>query len=117
MDEVYPRLVSLSKDKPILLVEFGATSGNPHGDQADWAEVALTDLMHLRWPRVAAFSWWNGAWTNDSDTAHNSDMRIQDNPRLAEVFRRLIARNPRVLGTLEVTGWSSHQQSMSMPQR
>lgn len=33
MDEVYPRLESLSTSKPIVLLEFGVTSGNTRGDR------------------------------------------------------------------------------------
>lgn len=32
MEEVYPRLESLSTSKPIVLLEFYVTSGNTRGD-------------------------------------------------------------------------------------
>lgn len=98
MDQVYPRLVSLSSSKPIVLLEFGVTSGNPLGDQAAWADSALADLTALRWPRIVGFSWWNESWENDDNPAHNTDMRVQDNPALASVFRRLVGGGDNVLG-------------------
>ncbi len=100
MDEVYPRLAALSADKPIVILEFGVTSGNPLGDQAVWAENALTDLLAARWPRVIGFSWWNETWQNDDDPVHDTDMRVQDNPVLGEVFQRLVGADDRVLSRL-----------------
>lgn len=98
MDSVYPRLVALSPDKPIVLLEFGAAARNPLGDQAEWAEAALLDLTSQRWPRIIGFSWWNERWQNDSNPAHDTTMRVQDNPQLAEVFRRMVGENEMMLG-------------------
>lgn len=100
MDEVYPRLESLSTSKPIVVLEFGVTSGNPLGDQAEWAEDALKNLTELRWPRVIGFSWWNEAWQNDDDPDHDTDMRVQDNPDLADVFQKLVGKQDHVLGSV-----------------
>ena len=98
MDQAYPRLVALSPVKPMMLMEFGATSGNPNGDQAAWARDALEDILSGRWPRLIAFSWWNGAWMNDGNPVHNSRMRIQDNPDLARVFHELLSHSQEVIG-------------------
>ena len=98
LDEVYPRLAALAPDKPIVLAEFAAAARNPLGDQAEWAEAALADLTGRRWPRLIGFSWWNEFWQNDDDPAHDTTMRVQDNPELAEVFRRLVGENEAVLG-------------------
>jgi hypothetical protein len=98
MDAVYPRLAALAPNKPIALLEFGVAAHNPHGDQAQWADAALADLTALRWPRLIGFSWWNEAWPNDNDPNHNTNMRIQDNPALAQVFRARVGREAKVLG-------------------
>ncbi|MGZ9055550.1 glycoside hydrolase family 26 protein [Methylomagnum sp.] len=99
MDLVYPRLARLSAAKPLALLEFGVTSGNKRGNQAVWADAALADIVAGRWPRLVAFSWWNETWENDDIPRHNTDMRVQTNPALAEVFRnRLAAAN--ILDTL-----------------
>jgi len=100
MDAVYPRLTALAPDKPIILIEFGVTANNPLGDQAAWAEEALTDLTGPRWPRVIGFSWWNETWQNDDDPAHDTNMRVQDNPQLTRVFKQLVGDNAMVLGTV-----------------
>ncbi len=98
MDAVYPRLAALSASKPIVVLEFGTALNNPLGDQAQWAQQALTDLTSLRWPRIIGFSWWNETWENDDTSAHDTTMRVQDNPQLANVFRQLVGSNPNVLG-------------------
>ncbi|HEX7976130.1 MAG TPA: glycosyl hydrolase, partial [Anaerolineales bacterium] len=100
MDRVYPRLVALAPDKPIIVSEFGVTSGNPLGDQAAWAQSALSDLIAHRWPRLAGFSWWNETWQNDNEPANDTDMRVQDNPALAAVFQKLIDPNPQILSRI-----------------
>jgi hypothetical protein len=100
MDSVYARVQILALDKPIILAEFGVTRGNPLGDQAAWARAALTDLTSLRYPRLIGFSWWNEHWQNDDDPAHDTTMRVQDNPALAAVFYELVGKNPVVLGRL-----------------
>jgi len=99
MDGVYPRLVSLSASKPLVLLEFGVTSGNPLCSQSDWARSALSDITALRWPRLVGFSWWNETWRNDNDPSHNTDFRVQDNPALENVFRSYVAKNDKVLGS------------------
>jgi hypothetical protein len=102
MDDVYPRLAALSPSRPLMVLEFGACRSNPHGDQADWAERALRDLVQGRWPRVIGFSWWNEAWQNDEQPEHDTSMRLQDNPSLAEVFQRWVGARRNVLGRVRV---------------
>jgi hypothetical protein len=98
MDAVYPRVAALTPDKPIFIAEIGVTANNPLGDQAEWARAALEDITSLRWPRLIGFSWWNERWQNDDDPAHDTTMRLQDNPDLADVFQALVGANPVVLG-------------------
>lgn len=104
LDDAYPRLASLGENKPLFVLEFGVTSGNPLMDQADWAQAALEDLLAGRWPRVAGFSWWNETWVNDDDPAHDTDMRVQDNATLAEVFKRMVGDQAAVVGRPLPTG-------------
>jgi len=87
MDAAVPRLVALAPDKPVAVLEFGVTQGNPRGNPAAWADAALRDLTANRWSSVRAFSWWNEAWENDNNPAHDTDMRVQTVPGLSAVFR------------------------------
>jgi hypothetical protein len=100
MDEVYPRLATLSPAKPILLLEFAACKNNPLGDQAAWAERALSDLVQNRWPKVIGFSWWNERWENDDNPEHDTSMRLQDNPALAAVFKKWVGGRRNVMGRM-----------------
>jgi hypothetical protein len=103
MDRAYPRLACLSDDKPILLLEFGVTRDNPLGDPSDWARDALDDILSGRWPRLIGFAWWNERWQNDDDLAHDTDMQLQGDPDLAQVFAERVGGNPSVLGRMP--GW------------
>lgn len=115
MDAVYPRLEALSPDKPIVLLEFGAAANNPLGDQAAWARSALTDIISFRWPRLICFSWWNEAWPNDDNPAHDTTMRVQDNPALAAVFQELVGQSPVVLGEATASGQPAAPTALPLP--
>jgi hypothetical protein len=101
MDAIYPRVEALANGKPIILAEFGVTKNNPLGDQAEWARNALEDILSFRYPGLIGFSWWNEYWQNDDIQAHDTTMRLQDNPQLEAVFKELVGQNPIVLSTVE----------------
>jgi hypothetical protein len=97
IESTVDRLLHLAPDKPIFLLEFGSAAGHPVVDQARWANDALSGIADGRWPRLRGFSWWNEHWRNDGKRQHDTDMRVQNNPRLAEVFRRQLERlGPRL---------------------
>lgn len=96
MDAVVGRLDATAPGKPIFVLEFGATLGNPRGEAAPWLDAALGDLVAGRWPEVRGFSWWNETWENDSDPTHDTNMRVQDIPGAADLFRGHLA-DPDVL--------------------
>jgi beta-mannanase len=87
MDLVMPRVSKLA-DKPVMILEFGATHNNPLGQSEVWADEALQALLSNRWPSVKGFSWWNETWQNDEDSQNDTDMRVQTNEALAGVFRK-----------------------------
>jgi hypothetical protein len=87
-----------------MVLEFGACRNNPRGDQATWAQRALSDLVQNRWPRLIGFSWWNEAWQNDENPDHDTSMRLQDSPPLAAVFQKWVGARQNVLGRVAVPG-------------
>ncbi len=89
---VMPRLTALA-DKPVFVLEFGAAKNNPLGDQAAWADEALSALLSNRYPSIKGFSWWNERWQNDDNPANDTTMRVQDNSELADVFRKQLQQN------------------------
>ena len=92
-DPVYPRIVKMAPDKPIMIAEFGCTTGYPLVQSEDWAKAALTDILSKRWPHVRGFSWWNEKWENDSTPSHNTTMRVQDNSALGSVFHDIFLKH------------------------
>ena len=81
-------------DKPVIVCEFGTISDE---HQAAWARTALLDIIGGRWPKVIGFCWWNAKFENDSVTRRRSNMRVQESPALRAVFRKYVAREPRVI--------------------
>lgn len=100
MDGAYRRLARLT-NKPVIVCEFGTIAD---AGQTAWANAALSDLLGARWPRVIGFSWWNAAFSNDLVNPKNrSDMRVQNSPHLAALFRDRIGRNAEVLSRPSTT--------------
>jgi hypothetical protein len=85
-NNVYPRMKVLSKDKPIIVIEFGSTLDNPNQDQAEWARESLNSIFSGRWEGLIGFSWWNEFWHNKAGVK-STTMRVQDNPALVKVFK------------------------------
>lgn len=111
MDAAYPRMRTMAPAKPLALLEFGVTSRNPLCDQAQWAKSALVDLTHPRYPRLIGFTWWNEKWPNDDDPAHDTDMRVQDNPELVAVFKSFVGNNKKVLGRVILGARNTHREN------
>jgi hypothetical protein len=99
LDRAYPRLVRMAPAKPLIVAEFGCTAGNPLVRPEAWAQDALLDLLGGRWPKIVGFAWWNEAWQNDNHPAHDTTMRVQDIPALADVMRTLFSNNVTRLQT------------------
>lgn len=104
MDSVYPRLRQLAPTKPIMVAEFGVTSGNSRVEPTTWAAHALDGLLADKWPRVRGISWWNETWENDDVKAHDSELRIQHIPGMSTVFQDRLVGHPAVLGVPETGG-------------
>ncbi len=91
MDPAYARVIALAPTKPIFVAEFGCTAGCRLITPDAWAAPALDDILGGRWPKLIGFSWWNERFQNDLVPTHDSDMRVQDTPALAAVFRAKLA--------------------------
>ncbi len=87
MDLIIPRLEALGS-KPIMVLEFGATHNNSLGKSEVWANEALQAILSNRWPSIKGFSWWNETWPNDENPKNDTNMRVQSNKNLAEVFKK-----------------------------
>ena len=96
MDDAMARLSLMAPDKPVIVAEFGATTNNPNGDAAVWADAALADILADRWPALIGFSWWNETWPNDDNPAHDTNLLVQSDANLAQVFQTRL-NSPKVL--------------------
>jgi hypothetical protein len=101
---LHDRLHAMDSSKPIFLLEFGATLNHPNAgsaaqcDASKWADAALTEILERNnMPMLRGFSWWNETWENDDDPQHNTDMRVQSDQKLQEVFRRHLVENEKII--------------------
>ena len=109
MTTAYNRLRALAPEKPIFVLEMGATMNGlkcgeqPHdpscttlGGAAKWADDALREIRtNTDWQQLRGFSWWNEQWDNDKegkedepDPDNHTNMRVEDVPCLRQVFKR-----------------------------
>jgi hypothetical protein len=109
MTTAYNRLHALAPEKPIFVLEMGATMNSlkcteqPHdpscttlGGAARWADEALREIRtNTEWRQLRGFSWWNEQWDNpkvdkedEPDPDNHTNMRVEDVPCLREVFKR-----------------------------
>jgi hypothetical protein len=66
MKRIHDRLHAMAPDKPIFLLEFGATAGHKRAGIDEqcrpdvWAAAALHEMIEERaYPHLRGFSWWN----------------------------------------------------------
>lgn len=100
MDRVYAEIRGFAPRKPIIIAEFGSAKNNPIVDQVQWARDALTVITSSDYKNLIGFSWWNEYWQNDGNRAHDTTMRVQDNPDLGALFQKMIGRNSNVIGKI-----------------
>lgn len=97
LDVAEARLAAMAPGKPVAVLEMGVSAANPLGDPAVWASSALSTLRGGRWPTVVGFSWWNEMCQNDSNPAHDTDMRVQSVAGLAAAIAAEV-NSPDLLG-------------------
>jgi hypothetical protein len=90
VDAAVARIMAMAPRKPIFVFEFGTTSNARRcaPNAAAWAGRALDALVGGRWPAVRGFSWWNERWETGRSV---TDMRVQNAPAIAQVFRRVLS--------------------------
>lgn len=97
MENAYKRFQSINKDKPIFVLEFGATKNsvscgqdptdckNINSGAAKWANDALNAIFtNSEWKMLRGFFWWNEAF----EDGEKVNMRVQDVPCLKETFQK-----------------------------
>jgi hypothetical protein len=99
MEKVYPELLKLKGDRPIMVCEFGCTKGNPQVDPAKWADRALSALLHFkqsRWDWIRGFAWWNEGWKHPGKP-QNTEMRISEIDCMPATFHKYLVGNKTIV--------------------
>ena len=81
MDESYPQLESISKTKPLAILEFGITEekGKPQ-----WIAEVLESIKNGKYPKIKAISYWHENWEDGTI----SKLRIDSSKESLETYRR-----------------------------
>ncbi len=86
LNGVMERFARLAPEKPVVVVEMGTDTRNGFTNAAAWMRQACRAMAASR-PRLIGFAWWNERWPNDDIAAHDTDLRIQSSPPLAQALR------------------------------
>ncbi len=86
MDYTYPAIASISRSRPIAVLEFGVVE-NKH--KPAWIRAALADLKSGRYPRIKAVSWWHSNWRNADGSW--SYMKIDSSAESLRAYRESVA--------------------------
>lgn len=97
MDYIYPELVTMAPEKPVIISEFGTDLSSHQLSPEVWTKDALSYITSGKWPEIIGMCWWNAEWPNDRNPANNTTMRIEESEMVASLFSQYIGDNPRVL--------------------
>jgi beta-mannanase len=86
MNDAYPQLESISKTKPLAVLEFGVNEGK---DKPQWIKEALESIKNGKYPRIKAVSYWNENWEEDDGTT--AKLRIDSSKESLEMYRQEIS--------------------------
>jgi beta-mannanase len=103
LKSAYSRLTNMALGKPVIVAEFGMTGNYPKVNAADWTTLAfksIKDLAARKNSHLIGFSWWNEGWWNNDDPSQDTNMRVQDNPAIKDVFNKEVAGDSNVLGEI-----------------
>ena len=87
MDVAYRNVASVSRTKPIALLEFGVIE---HKGKPEWIRNAFRDLASGRYKRLKAVAWWHSDWRNADGSW--SRMKIDSSPAAAKAYREGVAQ-------------------------
>jgi beta-mannanase len=62
LDDIYPSLSSLSKDKPLAILEFATGDSHTEGTKSSWISDAFRTVESGKYPRLKAISYWHENW-------------------------------------------------------
>ena len=93
----YKDIKSISKTKPIILLEFGVTDGHPDGNKSAWLEDAYRTILDNPYIEFSAINPWHENWENKDGTL--TKIRLDSSDDVKATFRKWIS-NDRFISTL-----------------
>lgn len=86
MNHAYPRLIKVSKTKPLAVLEFGVTErGNK---KVKWITNALKAVKNKKYPKIKAICYWHENWQN-SDESY-SRLRLDSSSKVLKAYKKAI---------------------------
>ncbi|UJA19691.1 beta-mannanase [Thermoleophilia bacterium SCSIO 60948] len=91
MDNViYDLLDRIGSDKPLAVLEYGATEDRRKPTaKANWIRAATRTVARGHWPEIHGLSYWHEAWQN-GDGSH-SNLHVDSSRRSLRAYRRGVA--------------------------
>lgn len=84
MSDVYPMLSREFSNKPLAVLEWGATE-SPHFDKAAWIHDALSAVSKGQYPLIKAIAYWHENW--EGSNYGISKLRIDSSRNSLEAYR------------------------------
>ncbi len=88
LEEKHQSIVTLSKEKPFALMEFGVTDGSKYGDKAEWLEDAFATILARKYIPFSAINYWHENW--EEEDGSEASIRIDSSRRALRTFQRAL---------------------------
>ncbi len=88
LNDVYKEFASISKKKPLALLEFGVVEDPKSGDKAAWISNALKTIKNRKYRRFKAISYWHEKWENDDGIISN--LRLDSSQAALNAYKQAI---------------------------
>jgi hypothetical protein len=87
---IYKLLDHVGDDKPLAVLEYGATGGNTTDERrkARWISRAADLVGGGHWPEIRALAYWHEAWQNGNGS--RSNLHIDSSERVRRAYRRAL---------------------------
>jgi len=93
------KILEISSNKPLALLEFGVTDHHPLGNKASWITDAFNTILNENHPvQFKAISWWHENW--EEQNGQWATIRIDSSPESQAAFKNM-AGDPRLTSTIE----------------
>jgi hypothetical protein len=85
-DKSYSELSAVSKNKPLAIIEFGATD---HPKKPEWIKNFFKLISSEKYNRIKAISYWHSVWENEDNSISN--LRLDSSPESLRAYRDAVS--------------------------